>query len=348
RVHFAWVSAAEGKKWAQLVNEVTTRIRQLGPRPSAWGQPVPGVTPPPAPKPSITPLQPASDAFARQTAELRQTARQWLEEGTVKVVVGYGEGSLPGMVRPVFITDPGEVDQLVWNSRCRQNLSVYLTRPWVTEMGPVGLVVKGCDERSIVGLTQENHPGVKDVHLIGMVCGGVADESGALAARCVGCSSRTPSFAERVIGEAAPSEPGSDPRLEEIARLEAMGHAERWNFWQAHFARCLRCYACRAACPLCSCERCIADKTQPRWIPSGATGAGNLSWNLARAQHLAGRCIDCNACTDACPAGIPLYLLNRKLAKVVEERFGYVAGRDPQAPPALTTFREDDPQEFIH
>ena len=31
RVVFAWVSAAEGKKWADLVNEVTDAIRRLGP-----------------------------------------------------------------------------------------------------------------------------------------------------------------------------------------------------------------------------------------------------------------------------------------------------------------------------
>lgn len=31
RVTFSWVSAAEGAKWAQLVNEVTDTIRKLGP-----------------------------------------------------------------------------------------------------------------------------------------------------------------------------------------------------------------------------------------------------------------------------------------------------------------------------
>lgn len=31
RVQFSWVSAAEGAKWAQVVNAVTEEIRQLGP-----------------------------------------------------------------------------------------------------------------------------------------------------------------------------------------------------------------------------------------------------------------------------------------------------------------------------
>ncbi len=31
RVHFAWVSAAEGAKWAQVVNSVVNEVRELGP-----------------------------------------------------------------------------------------------------------------------------------------------------------------------------------------------------------------------------------------------------------------------------------------------------------------------------
>lgn len=31
RVHFAWVSAAEGARWAELVNSVDAEIRKLGP-----------------------------------------------------------------------------------------------------------------------------------------------------------------------------------------------------------------------------------------------------------------------------------------------------------------------------
>ena len=31
RVTFSWVSAAEGAKWAELVNETTNKVRALGP-----------------------------------------------------------------------------------------------------------------------------------------------------------------------------------------------------------------------------------------------------------------------------------------------------------------------------
>jgi coenzyme F420-reducing hydrogenase delta subunit len=31
RITFSWVSAAEGAKWAEVVNNTVTRIRELGP-----------------------------------------------------------------------------------------------------------------------------------------------------------------------------------------------------------------------------------------------------------------------------------------------------------------------------
>jgi coenzyme F420-reducing hydrogenase delta subunit len=31
RIHFSWVSAAEGAKWAELVTDVTSKVRNLGP-----------------------------------------------------------------------------------------------------------------------------------------------------------------------------------------------------------------------------------------------------------------------------------------------------------------------------
>jgi coenzyme F420-reducing hydrogenase delta subunit len=31
RVHFTWISAAEGKKWQEVVSELTQTTRELGP-----------------------------------------------------------------------------------------------------------------------------------------------------------------------------------------------------------------------------------------------------------------------------------------------------------------------------
>ena len=98
---------------------------------------------------------------------------------------------------------------------------------------------------------------------------------------------------------------------------------------------------------MCFCERCVADKTQPQWVESSAHPRGAFAWHVVRALHEAGRCVDCGECERACPVDIPLGLLNRKLALVAAERFGYTATDDPAVPSPVGAFQKDDGQEFI-
>jgi Na+-translocating ferredoxin:NAD+ oxidoreductase RnfC subunit len=41
---------------------------------------------------------------------------------------------------------------------------------------------------------------------------------------------------------------------------------------------------------------------------------------------MAGRCVDCGLCEEACPADIPLRLLYRKVNEIVTELFDYRTG----------------------
>jgi ferredoxin len=74
---------------------------------------------------------------------------------------------------------------------------------------------------------------------------------------------------------------------------------------------------------------------------------GNLEWNVMRAMHLAGRCVNCGDCSRACPAGIPLHLLNQKLIKEVAAAFGFCSGMAAKADNAMSTFKPNDPEDFI-
>jgi formate hydrogenlyase subunit 6/NADH:ubiquinone oxidoreductase subunit I len=132
-----------------------------------------------------------------------------------------------------------------------------------------------------------------------------------------------------------------------IQELDQMSPSERWAWWEREFAKCIRCYACRQACPFCYCERCIVDENQPQWIGRSPSTKNNRSWNVIRALHLVGRCIGCGECERVCPMDIPLSLINTRLASRVEEAFEYVAGRDVEASPALNAFQTGDPDAFI-
>ncbi len=283
--------------------------------------------------------------------QLRQTCRRLLEEGQVQVVIGYGQNG-GGPAYPVFITRPEDVDQLVWNDRCFANLTTYLKRKEIRSLGKAAVVVKACDERALVVLEKESQIDRGGLVVIGMACQGAARLR---EPKCESCESPLPRRADVSISPAdAPlagrQSTAATPSKDRFAALDAFlekSSAERMAFWQQELARCVKCYACRQACPLCYCERCIVDKNRPTAIDTSATLKGNFAWHITRAFHLAGRCIGCDECTRVCPAGIDLRLLNLSLARAAEANFGYRPGMDSAAEPVLGSFSAQDQESFI-
>jgi ferredoxin len=288
-------------------------------------------------------------------SELNDLARKLLSECTVKVVIGYEEGSRG--VRPAFITDPEQACKLVFDTRCVQNLAAYLNprRKQITQLGKPAIVVKGCDARAVAGLIREQQITREGVVIIAMRCGGVLQRSetaseltsDTVSVRCAGCNDRDPKLFDHKLGELPPEPPVNPHRDEQIATLEKMTSAERWNFWTGELSRCIRCHACREACPMCFCVQCTADKTQPRWIDPSSTPPANRAWQTMRVLHQAGRCVDCLECERACPEHIPLGLLARHVANTMQRRFDYVASEDPSVAAPFGVFRPSDDEEFI-
>ena len=60
------------------------------------------------------------------TQQIRDKARELLENGTVECVIGYETGSDGASARPVFIHDAAEADRLVFDNTCSHNLVKYL------------------------------------------------------------------------------------------------------------------------------------------------------------------------------------------------------------------------------
>lgn len=280
--------------------------------------------------------------------ELRQTCRRLLEEGTVRVVIGYSEAASGGAVHPVFVTRPEDVDLLIWNDRCVANLVKYLLRKEVRALGKPAIVVKGCDARALVVLEKESQIDRSQIVAIGMTCAGQNQP------KCEACDVATPRFTDVVIGQANSPERQRDSadgthRLRDAAldSLRAKTPAKRMAFWKDELSRCVKCYACRQVCPMCYCERCIVDKNRPTVIDTSATLKGNFAWHITRAFHLAGRCVGCDRCTAVCPAGIDLRLLNLTLAQAAEEHFGYRPGMDLDAEPIVGAYSIQDREDFI-
>ncbi len=328
RIHFSWISAAEGKKWQQVVTEITEQTRKLGPYTELYANGSARDLPYGSPAPVEVKTLAAE-------AALRDHCRKLLAEGTVKVVIGYGASG------PAIVRRPEDADRLVWNNRCVSNLTAYLKRKEIKALGKPAVVVKPCDEKSLVVLEKESQIERKEVYSIGMACEGVGEP------KCAHCTARKPRFADATLGEAAGPTPQSSPSPNRFAGLMALTPAERMAFWAKQFDRCVKCYACRQVCPMCYCERCIVDKNRPIAIDPAPSMKGNFAWQIARAFHLAGRCVGCGECSRACPAGIDLALLNIALHKAAQEHFGYDPGVDPAAEPVIGSYTLQDKEDFI-
>jgi ferredoxin len=181
-----------------------------------------------------------------------------------------------------------------------------------------------------------------------------------LAERCLECRAHYPVIYDVLVGEK--TKRSVDKPFQSLSTIEALSAEERWQFWKDQLDKCIRCFACRSVCPMCYCDECVVDsinfavtadtaaeeKAQKiKWIDRSAASSENFVYHLVRAIHLAGRCIDCGECERACPLDIPLRFLNKKLEKEAKELFGYDAGFDPALPSLVSSFKDEDPEDFI-
>ena len=162
---------------------------------------------------------------------------------------------------------------------------------------------------------------------------------------CLTCAHNNPVIFDHLIGPV--SNRDVKDRFGQIEAIEVMPTDERCKWFMDEISPCIRCYACRNACPLCYCPTCFVDDSRPQWVGKSTEPTDTALFHILRAFHCAGRCTDCGACESACPMGIRVRILTKKLEKDVFQLFGTEAGLDPAALPPLTTYRPDDPEGFL-
>lgn len=310
--------------------------------------------------------------------DLQQAIQKLLPE--VSCIIGWGDGPEAVRYAPLHATGDAEAQKLKFGFLSVNNPANYLR---LQQGKKVAVMLKGCDSRSVGQLVAEGLLKRDEIHIIGFGCDGVIDvdkvaaklkdvceigevkayreEGGDIvldcpegevrlakkdvtANKCSRCLYPNTLDADTFIGEK--KEPVvTEDDYADLAALESLSLEERMAFWEKEMSRCIRCHACRSACPMCVCRNhCVSESREPHWVSQADSTRDKMFFQIIHATHLAGRCTGCGECERACPMGIPLLLLKRSLSRQVEQLFSYRAGVDTEGTPPLLTFTLEEPK----
>ena len=245
---------------------------------------------------------------------MRERLQEILSDEQVLGVIGLR--ARHGHVGPHLFADLAELDALALALEPRYPMANYCKDILRGHPGArVGVVARGCDERALVEMAKLGQLDLQCVAVIGVACS--EDE-----ARACLCPRPFPS------------------RIDAGERVEGVSREHAETFAAEAFDRCIKCYGCRNACPVCICDTCVLEEAC--WVEHGRIPP-SLPFHLIRIYHVVDKCVGCGMCEAACPMDIPLSRLHLPLLHKVKELFRYEPGADAAESSPLTTTLEEGP-----
>ena len=275
-------------------------------------------------------------------------AKELLSNGTVNRVIGWEKGLFEDDQTPRVFTSVEELDKdFIYNDYSVATVSKYLIKETKKE-GKILAFLKANDTYSFNQLVKEHRVNRDNVYIVAVPSNGEA-QKGKIHVVYDEIMDSDGKISAKKEESQEDKEAFNKERFEMIAKLEAMTADERFAFWQNELSKCIRCNACRNVCPACTCEQCVFDNPKSGVAQKAAADSfEEKMFHIIRAFHVAGRCTDCGECSRVCPQNIPLYLLNRKYIKDVDEIYGeYQAGEDTETRAPLNTYNTEDAEPSI-
>ncbi|SMC18874.1 4Fe-4S dicluster domain-containing protein [Desulfacinum hydrothermale DSM 13146] len=250
---------------------------------------------------------------------MKDIVRTWLESGRIDLFLGYR--LVDGHPIPHCFSKERleEVEQLT-ESLARYPLEKIAHQ--MLQKDPavrIGLMARDCTQRSVRVLAAWNQIDMDRIRVLTMSC---CPSDAKDKAFCSYLQEPETGPVRKSNGMPSTGDP-DDCRV--------LPAEERLRRWLYEFQKCIKCYGCRDICPVCFCKDCGLEHED--LMDKGVVPPEVPLFHLIRAVHMAGRCVDCGLCEEACPVGIPLRLLYRKVNGIVTDRFGYRVGQTKDQSP---------------
>ncbi|HII83919.1 MAG TPA: 4Fe-4S binding protein, partial [Methanobacterium subterraneum] len=110
------------------------------------------------------------------------------------------------------------------------------------------------------------------------------------------------------------------------------------------FDKCIKCYGCREACPICFCKECSIESESVNWVPKGEIPPSPM-FHFVRMMHMVDSCTNCGQCEEVCPAEIPLAKIFHKINVELQDVFDYHPGYDVEQKPPLSVIDKEPSEE---